>query len=77
MQLPVDELKRLHSAIRRTSQLVHQLLSLSRADAADTLETQHMQAVDLRSLCEQVLEQYLDAAAQKNIDLGIEGSSKF
>lgn len=75
VQLPVDELKRLHSAIRRTSQLVHQLLSLSRADAADTLETQHMQAVDLRSLCEQVLEQYLDAAAQKSIDLGVEGSS--
>ena len=34
VQLPVQELQRLRSATRRTSQLVHQLLSLSRADAA-------------------------------------------
>ncbi len=73
VQLPVEELQRLRSATRRTSQLVHQLLSLSRADAADTLELQQMQFVDLRALCEDVLERYLDAAAQKGIDLGLEG----
>ena len=72
VQLPVQELQRLRSATRRTSQLVHQLLSLSRADAADTLELQQMQSVDLRALCEDVLERYLDAAAQKGIDLGLE-----
>jgi two-component system sensor histidine kinase TctE len=72
VQLPVQELQRLRSATRRTSQLVHQLLSLSRADAADTLEPQQMQSVDLRALCEDVLERYLDAAAQKGIDLGLE-----
>ena len=73
VQLPVEELQRLRSATRRTSQLVHQLLSLSRADAADTLELQQMQPVDLRALCEDVLEHHLDAAAQKGIDLGLEG----
>lgn len=72
VQLPVQELQRLRSATRRTSQLVHQLLSLSRADAADTLELQQMQSVDLRALCEDVLERYLDTAAQKGIDLGLE-----
>ena len=72
VQLPVQELQRLRSATRRTSQLVHQLLSLSRADAADTLELQQMQPVDLRALCEDVLERYLDTAAQKGIDLGLE-----
>ena len=75
VQLPVEELQRLRSATRRTSQLVHQLLSLSRADAADTLELQQMQPVDLRALCEDVLERHLDAAAQKGIDLGLEGES--
>ena len=73
VQLPLEELQRLRSATRRTSQLVHQLLSLSRADAADTLELQQMQPVDLRALCEDVLERHLDAAAQKSIDLGLEG----
>ena len=72
VQLPVSELHRLRAATRRASQLVHQLLSLSRADAADTLELQQMQLVDLQDLCEQVLELHLDAAAQKNIDLGLE-----
>ncbi|MDO4796068.1 MAG: sensor histidine kinase N-terminal domain-containing protein [Brachymonas sp.] len=72
VQLPVEELQRLRLATRRTSQLVHQLLSLSRADAADTLELQQMQPVDLQALCEDVLERHLDAAAQKGIDLGLE-----
>lgn len=75
VQLPIEELQRLHTATRRTSQLVHQLLSLSRADAADTLDLQHMQKVDLQDLCEQVLTLHLDAAAQKNIDLGLETSA--
>ena len=72
VQLPIEELQRLRTATRRTSQLVHQLLSLSRADAADTLDMQHMQQVNLQDQCEQVLTLHLDAAAQKNIDLGLE-----
>ncbi len=71
VQLPLEELNRLRAATRRTSQLVHQLLSLSRADA-DVLEMQHMQVVDLKELCEALLEQHLDTAANKNIDLGLD-----
>lgn len=71
VQVPLEELNRLRAATRRTSQLVHQLLSLSRADA-DVLEARHMQPVDLRTLCEDLLEQHLDAAAGKNIDLGLD-----
>ena len=74
VQVPLEELNRLRAATRRTSQLVHQLLSLSRADA-DVLELQHMQAVDLKDLCETLLEQHLDAAALKNIDLGLDVTS--
>ena len=74
VQVPLEELNRLRAATRRTSQLVHQLLSLSRADA-DVLEVQHMQAVDLKDLCETLLEQHLDAAALKNIDLGLDVTS--
>lgn len=73
VQVPLEELNRLRAATRRTSQLVHQLLSLSRADA-DVLEVQHMQAVDLKDLCETLLEQHLDAAATRNIDLGLDVS---
>lgn len=74
VQLPLEELNRLRAATRRTSQLVHQLLSLSRADA-DVLEVQHMQVVDLKELCEALLEQHLDTAANKNIDLGLDVAS--
>lgn len=70
-QIPVAELTRLRAAIRRNSQLVHQLLSLSRADS-DAMEAQHLQAVDLKALCEDLLESHLDAAAAKNIDLGLD-----
>lgn len=72
VQLPLPELHRLHTATKRTSQLVHQLLSLSRAEAAEPLEKAQMQKINLRQLCENVLEQYWDNAAKKNIDLGIE-----
>lgn len=72
VQLPLPALHRLHSATKRTSQLVHQLLSLSRAEAADPLALEDMHTINLRQLCEDVLEQYWDSAAQKNIDLGLE-----
>ena len=61
----------MRDATRRTSQLAHQLLSLSRADAR-SLDGQTMQRVDLRELCENMLEMFLDTAAAKGIDLGLE-----
>lgn len=75
VQLPLPELHRLHTATKRTSQLVHQLLSLSRAEAAEPLTPEHMQAINLRALCEDVLDRYWDMAAQKNIDLGLEADN--
>ncbi|MDD2713424.1 MAG: sensor histidine kinase N-terminal domain-containing protein [Simplicispira sp.] len=69
--LGVDEIEKLRAATRRTSQLAHQLLALSRADARN-LQAQAPQRVDLKDLCETLLEQFLDAATGKGIDLGLD-----
>jgi two-component system sensor histidine kinase TctE len=53
--------------------LANQLLALSRADARSA-NTQPMQRVDLRNLCEMLLEIHLDAATAKQIDLGLEAA---
>ena len=71
VQLPLHDFYRLRAATRRTSQLVHQLLSLSRADS-DAMEAGHLAPVDLQDLCESLLEQYIDAALDKNIDFGLD-----
>lgn len=73
LALPVGQVRRLRDATRRTSQLANQLLALSRADAASA-ETQPLQQVDLRELCENILALFLDTAADKQIDLGLEAS---
>lgn len=69
--LGVEEIEKLRAATRRTSQLAHQLLALSRADAR-SLQAQSPERVDLQDLCEVLLEQFLDAATGKGIDLGLE-----
>lgn len=69
--LGAAEIEKLRDATRRTSQLAHQLLALSRADAR-SLDGQTMQRVDLQDLCETMLEMFLDAATGKGIDLGLE-----
>ena len=71
--LSSDTIFKLRSAARRTSQLANQLLALSRADAT-ALTAQPMQRVDLKDLCESVLSAYLDAAFEKEIDLGLDAS---
>ena len=60
----------MRAAARRTSQLANQLLALSRVEA--TQANGAVQRVDLAQLCETVFLQYLDAAAAKGIDLGLE-----
>ncbi|KAF1043944.1 sensor histidine kinase [Xylophilus sp.] len=62
--LPREQLFKLRRAARRTSQLAHQLLTLSRAHP--------LQPVDLKALCESALEQFLDAATARRIDLGLD-----
>lgn len=69
--LGASEIEKLRDATRRTSQLAHQLLALSRADAR-SLDAQAMQRVDLQDLCENLLEMYLDASTGKGIDLGLD-----
>ena len=71
--LSKDEILKLRSATRRTSQLANQLLALSRADAT-ALAPQPMQRVDLKELCESILPVHLDAAFDKQIDLGLDAA---
>jgi len=71
VRLRTEQVNKLRGATRRTSQLANQLLALSRADAR-TLQSQPMQRVDLKELCEAMLEAHLDAATAKRIDLGLD-----
>ena len=71
MLLPVEQIEKLRGATRRTSQLASQLLALSRADAR-SMAAQPMQAVEIKALCESILEAQLDAASHKQIDLGLD-----
>lgn len=70
LALSAEQVHKLRSATRRTSQLAHQLLALSRADT--TMEAQARQPVELRALAEDLLEVHLDAATAKDIDLGLD-----
>jgi two-component system, OmpR family, sensor histidine kinase TctE len=71
INLRADQIHKLRDATRRTSQLANQLLALSRADARSA-RSEPAQPVDLKALCEEVLEGFLDAAARKQIDLGLD-----
>jgi len=71
VRLRTEQVHKLRSATRRTSQLANQLLALSRADAR-TMQAQPMQRVQLKDLCEAMLESHLDAATAKRIDLGLD-----
>lgn len=70
VRLTADEVTKLRNATRRTSQLANQLLALSRADAA--MHAQPMHGVDLKALAEDILQEHLDVAAAKHIDLGLD-----
>ncbi len=72
--IKAEQVKRLRDASRRTSQLASQLLALSRADAIST-QSQPMDTVDLKDVCENVLSMFLDIASAKGIDLGLEASA--
>jgi two-component system sensor histidine kinase TctE len=71
ISVPGAQICKLRDATRRTSQLANQLLALSRADARG-IDAQPLQRVDLKDLCETMLEMHLDAAHAKGIDLGLE-----
>nr|WP_231502462.1 HAMP domain-containing sensor histidine kinase [Paracidovorax avenae] len=67
----MQDIEALRRAARRTSKLVHQLLALSRADAG-SVDAQPKQRVDLKALCENLLEDFLDVATARRLDLGLE-----
>lgn len=71
LKIPTEQVQKLRHATRRTSQLANQLLALSRADARG-MQGQPMRRVDLKDLCEAILESHLDAATAKHIDLGLD-----
>jgi two-component system, OmpR family, sensor histidine kinase TctE len=71
--LPAEQLYKLRTATRRTSQLANQLLALSRADS-QAMQTQPLQTLELKTLCEEALSQFIDAASAKQIDLGLEAT---
>lgn len=73
VELPAEQVHKLRSATRRTSQLANQLLALSRADAR-AMQAQPMQCVDLKGLCEDILGAHLDAASERRLDLGLEAA---
>jgi two-component system sensor histidine kinase TctE len=74
VRLSADEVNKLRNATRRTSQLANQLLALSRADAR-VMHAQPMDDVALKPLCEDILQQHLDAATAKHIDLGLDAEA--
>ncbi|MFZ3142232.1 sensor histidine kinase N-terminal domain-containing protein, partial [Polaromonas sp.] len=67
INIGAKQINHLRDATRRTSQLANQLLALSRADAR-SLDAQPMHRVDLKELCETLLEVHLEAALAKHID---------
>lgn len=69
--LSAEQVEQLRKASRRTTQLANQLLALSRVDSG-LEQGAAAQRVDLKSLCETLLESFLDGALAKGLDLGLE-----
>ena len=71
IEVDYDQMIRLRDAARRTTQLANQLLALSRVDAHNPA-AQSPEHVDIKALCQDLLEACLDRASAKQIDLGLE-----
>lgn len=71
IHLLAEQVDQLRKASRRTTQLAHQLLALSRIDSG-LGQGESAQRVDLKSLCEALLESFLSSALDKGLDLGLE-----
>ncbi|WPB59148.1 sensor histidine kinase [Xylophilus sp. GOD-11R] len=71
VRLQAQDVGRMRDATRRTSQLAHQLLALSRADA-HALHGQAGAPVDLRALCHVMIELHFAYAADRHVDLGLD-----
>ncbi|MBX3611570.1 MAG: sensor histidine kinase N-terminal domain-containing protein [Hydrogenophaga sp.] len=71
LSLRAEQVLRLRDATRNTTQLANQLLALSRTDALRD-DDAGLEQIDLRELCEGILDKYLDLASARHIDLGLD-----
>lgn len=62
-------LRKIHIGAERGSRLVHQLLTLARVDESIKDAHRHMDSVELRDLASSCIEEMLDDAQRKNIEL--------
>ena len=69
-----ERLGALRQGIARGRNLLEQLLSLARAQAAPTVNAAALPGVSLQHICRRVLEDLLPLAEARHIDLGVEGS---
>lgn len=72
-----ERLDRVRAAVLRLTRLTHQMLALARTDARTQVEPRLMPngsgtPVDLVALLQDLVEQHLDAALARQIDLGLE-----
>jgi len=74
VRLGADDVRRMRDATRRTSQLAHQLLALSRADS-HALHGAAGAPVDLKALCHAMIEIHFASAADRQVDLGLDCTS--
>ena len=70
-----ERLVTLRQGIARGRNLLEQLLSLAKAQAAPTVDAAAQPSVSLQHICRRVLEDLLPLAEARHIDLGMEGSS--
>jgi len=71
VRLQAGDVRAMRDATRRTSQLAHQLLALSRADS-HALHGQPGAPVDLKALCNAMIEIHFAAALDRQVDLGLD-----
>ncbi|QHI96574.1 HAMP domain-containing protein [Xylophilus rhododendri] len=71
VRLRAEDVWRMRDATRRTSQLAHQLLALSRADA-HALDARAGAPVELLALCHAMIELHFPHAADRQVDLGLD-----
>lgn len=76
LYLPLQQLLDLRQSTRRTTQLAHQLLTLSRVDSG-LRQRGASERTDMASMAADLLEQFWAAAQAKNIDLGLEVETCF
>lgn len=69
-------LRQLVRGTQRATRLVNQMLALARAESSDALHATNAQAIELNTLAEQHLSQWVPRALQLGLDLGLESAGR-